>query len=32
MPGHLNIAAVYGVSRLGCLRLHNEIYRQDNWL
>ena len=28
--GHLNTALVYGASRLGCLRLHNQIYRQDN--
>ena len=25
-------AAVYGASRLGCLRLHNKIYGQDDWL
>ena len=31
MPGHLNTALVYGVSRLGRLKLHIEIYGQDDW-
>ena len=32
MPGRLNTAAVYGMSRLGRLRLHNKICGQDDWL
>ena len=31
MPGCLSTALVYGASRLGCLRLHNVIYGQDDW-